>query len=465
MNERKRFGSWKEIATHLSVEPRTAMRWENDRGLPVHRVPGGGRAAVFAYADEIDTWLHGQPAAGLPGDAPGQPDGVGAPNGITPAPVPEAAPAIPQQESWRMSRGAVVALVSSLSVVIVVALVMVWRGGASRTAQPERVMLVGSRLTAFDASDRELWSQTLPDLLPQSRIGSWRVGAERARLADLDGDGQREVLVAAHMDAAPGSSLSMRSELRCYSSKGQLLWQYEPTRKLKFREREFEGPWYIDDMVISAEVPRKIWLAVIHNTWWPSFVVELDAAGHETLRFVNSGTVLALLEVSTARGAFLVAGGVNNEPYAAIMAVLDLKQPFAVSPQAPGSKFECVECPAGSPAAYFVLPRSELNVVEKFALNPVADVNRVGQQVVAGVMELNVAGVLGIFEFSLEPEIKPMRLTYSDSYWLRHREHEQAGDLKHSAEQCPDRTQPKLVRRWTPDSAWTTVRVPPVPPN
>ncbi|MCL4524030.1 MAG: hypothetical protein M1453_08535 [Acidobacteria bacterium] len=444
MNERNRLNSWKEIAAHLQVETRTAMRWEDDRGLPIHRVPGGGRAAVFAYAEEIDAWLHGQPAESQ----------TESPAGETNATA-----------ERRMSRGAAIALVSSLAVVILMVFAVTWRGGAKRMSRPERVALVGSQLTVFDASDRELWSQTLPDLLPQSRISNWRTGAERARLADLDGDGRREVLVVAHLDTAPGNSFSMRSELRCYSSEGQLLWQYEPKRTLKFREREFEGPWFISDVVISAEVPRKIWLAVVHNTWWPSFVVELDAAGQESLRFVNSGTMLALLEVSNARGTFLLAGGVNNEPYAATLAVLDVKQPFAVSPQAPGSKFECLECPAGSPVAYFVLPRSELNRVEKHALNSVVEVRRVGQQVQAGVMELGVTGVLGLFEFSVEPDIVPMRINYADSYWVRHREHEQAGDLKHSAEQCPDRIQPKSVRRWTPDAAWTTVTVPSMPHN
>lgn len=58
---RHRLSSWKEIASFLDRDERTVKRWESDRGLPVHRVPGAGRAAVFAYADEIESWLRGEP--------------------------------------------------------------------------------------------------------------------------------------------------------------------------------------------------------------------------------------------------------------------------------------------------------------------------------------------------------------------------------------------------------------------
>lgn len=54
---RKRLDSWKEIAEYLGRDVRTAMRWEQELGLPVHRVPGGQRRGVFALPDEIDAWL------------------------------------------------------------------------------------------------------------------------------------------------------------------------------------------------------------------------------------------------------------------------------------------------------------------------------------------------------------------------------------------------------------------------
>jgi adenylate cyclase len=51
--------SWKAIAAYLHRDVRTVVRWEHDRGLPVHRVPGGGRAGVFALRSELDAWWNG----------------------------------------------------------------------------------------------------------------------------------------------------------------------------------------------------------------------------------------------------------------------------------------------------------------------------------------------------------------------------------------------------------------------
>ena len=53
----KRLDSWKEIAAFFARAERTVKRWEVERGLPVHRVPGGARSAVFAYSDELAEWL------------------------------------------------------------------------------------------------------------------------------------------------------------------------------------------------------------------------------------------------------------------------------------------------------------------------------------------------------------------------------------------------------------------------
>jgi TolB-like protein/Tfp pilus assembly protein PilF len=48
--------SWKAIAAYLHRDVRTVMRWEHVRGLPAHRVPGGGKPGVYALKSELDGW-------------------------------------------------------------------------------------------------------------------------------------------------------------------------------------------------------------------------------------------------------------------------------------------------------------------------------------------------------------------------------------------------------------------------
>src|ERR1700685_322211 len=55
-----RLDSWKEIAVFFGRDERTVRRWEKERGLPAHRVPGGGRGGVFAYTDELRESLKGR---------------------------------------------------------------------------------------------------------------------------------------------------------------------------------------------------------------------------------------------------------------------------------------------------------------------------------------------------------------------------------------------------------------------
>jgi tetratricopeptide (TPR) repeat protein len=52
-----RLDAWKEIAAYLRRSERTVKRWEQERGLPTHRLPGKGRSSVFSYTGELDEWL------------------------------------------------------------------------------------------------------------------------------------------------------------------------------------------------------------------------------------------------------------------------------------------------------------------------------------------------------------------------------------------------------------------------
>lgn len=55
-----RLKGWKAVAAHFGTDERTVKRWEAQRGLPVRRVPGSGKASVYADIAELDAWLAGQ---------------------------------------------------------------------------------------------------------------------------------------------------------------------------------------------------------------------------------------------------------------------------------------------------------------------------------------------------------------------------------------------------------------------
>ena len=55
--DQSRLDTWKQIAEYLKKDVRTVKRWEAERGLPVHRLPGAKRSSVYAWPSEIDRWL------------------------------------------------------------------------------------------------------------------------------------------------------------------------------------------------------------------------------------------------------------------------------------------------------------------------------------------------------------------------------------------------------------------------
>ena len=58
-----RLMGWKAIGSFVGRDVRTARRWEAERGMPVHRVPGSGGASVWADSAALRVWLAGDAQA------------------------------------------------------------------------------------------------------------------------------------------------------------------------------------------------------------------------------------------------------------------------------------------------------------------------------------------------------------------------------------------------------------------
>ncbi|OGD18116.1 MAG: hypothetical protein A2W03_14690 [Candidatus Aminicenantes bacterium RBG_16_63_16] len=56
MDGRRILDGWKSISAYLGRSGRTCRKWEQELGLPVHRLNDSASAHVFAYTDELDRW-------------------------------------------------------------------------------------------------------------------------------------------------------------------------------------------------------------------------------------------------------------------------------------------------------------------------------------------------------------------------------------------------------------------------
>lgn len=70
-----RLDSWKEIAAYLGRDVTTVQRWEKREGMPVHRHVHDRVGSVYAFREELDTWVRSRKPRGAedneePSDVP-----------------------------------------------------------------------------------------------------------------------------------------------------------------------------------------------------------------------------------------------------------------------------------------------------------------------------------------------------------------------------------------------------------
>lgn len=387
---RQRLDSWKLIADHLGRNVRTVIRWEKERGLPVHRVPGGRSRTVFAYTDELDAWLH---AAGpLDGDRDDEPD--------------------EQPPAWRRAGPAM------LVVVVVAAIgVAAWRFLA--VVPIDSVVVSGDALVAVSPSGHSQWHYVPDRLRLDVRTGRiWHI------VRDLDGRPGNEVI------AAGTSGWEEPEAIVRLSNRGMLQWIQSFDGTVLMGGAEYRPPWRTSDLVtFDAGGERRIAWVLHHHTWSPAVIAIYDADGRLLHRFEHHGWLTSA--AVTRDGRYVLAAGVSNAANSYVLLALDTRSP------------------GGPPAHYFTLPRSELAVRADLPLLNNAAMPRL-VVLPTGDIEVRLvdsppgaAHAETIFEFDQALRFKRARA--GDTYWQWHRRLEQAGLVDHADPACPDRSQLRPV--------------------
>ena len=461
--ESRRLDSWKEIAEYLGRDVRTAIRWEHERGLPVHRVPGERRGVVFAYTSEIDEWRSGhvsqQHATTLPGPA-----------GLFRAPSSGSAASV---GGLRFPGAAATALyvagglrpralpLRSLLVGVAVigafavgaAAVVRSRGPISGSRRIARITYGAHEIQAFNDAGQLLWRHAFQAPLDVSR-SLWP--SPRYAVADVDGDGVSELVTTVTRWVTPQVE---QDELYCFSEAGAVRWRVRVDDIVSFRGGTFGPPW-ADGFVAAYQAGGETRIAWSQNSMpsWPSLVTVVDGAGRRLTTFVHSGSTYALSALDGSDGPVILGGGVSNSSRAASLVVLDGRAAAGHSIEPAGSAYECLNCPPGHPLRYFLFPPSEINAALPTPYNSVLNI-RPGP---AGVELVATEGVPSRSEtaeqhfiFSLDFALQ--RASQSDS-WGLHEQLEREGKLHHSVADCPMYRTPPPVRAWDPVTGWRELK-------
>lgn len=471
-----RLDSWKEIAAYLRRDERTAIRWEKDRGLPVRRVPGGKRQAVFAFTAELDAWLTQAEPQGL------KPNSLESPNGTSErAPAVDLEPQEPQPTAQsRMESPAAVADIRlrrpwigtnvvrfglpALGALLIVGVAIALSGhrfGRASENIPAHLAFTANSVQAFDQQNHSLWSHTYPrglEAWPYKDDGHFY---KFSFIGDYRGDGEHEALVPIVFH---DSTVTPLTQVDLLSSSGEVLWSYAPALSFQFGKNIIGERWSVSDLFVSHRSQKpQIWAAFAHGTWGNTLIVNLDpVSGKATLRFVNTGAVHAMGEFHNGRD-YLLAGGFNNESDSASLAIIDEARPFASSPQSPGTRHECVTCPPGRPDFYLIFPRSELMNLAGLHEEAVNQEYVTGNQieVQVGDMVQPPVGIQMFYEIRMDQGFRPASFRFGSGYDMLHRKYEREGKLNHTLENCPERLHPKPVKMWTPAGGWIEIPIPP----
>jgi hypothetical protein len=449
-----RLDGWKAIADYLGRDSRTAQRWHHERGMPVHHVAGGRSGGVFAYRGGLDEWLMTGPQRTSPAASPK----------LT-VKSPEVSPPNPQtNEAHRPPRRQeAVAFASAAGAVLLVgaaSLAVFSNTSTKPRAVPTQFELNGTTLSAFDANRDVLWTAMLPDADDRGKARTHLQGRlERALPVDLNADGHPDVVAVVHYTHVTGGEIQ-DAEVYSFSSAGDLRWRYRPSRSFSFAGREFGGPWRVYGAGVTEPPNGRLWLSLIHRTWWPSFVVSLDPDGLERLAFVNAGHIGAVQSLETPAGKLILAGGVNNEFMLPAMAIFDELGPAVMSPQTPGTPFVCDDCPTAPPWMYLLFPRSDVSVAYG---EPFVSVTNIDRPDDTGIIDVTVRDQRSFRAvYHLSADLTPESVAFSDAHWAAHEQLSRNGSIEHPANDCPARRKGVLVRMWQPATGWTDVRVAPL---
>ncbi|MBS4029793.1 MAG: hypothetical protein KGZ58_14310 [Ignavibacteriales bacterium] len=237
-----------------------------------------------------------------------------------------------------------------------------------KDTNPSHAKVQNSVLFVYNNGGETLWTKSavgIPDVMSGERDNN--KGYQRFIVVeDIDGDGVREILLAANIDKQTKSSLN------CYNFDGTFRWENTGGESVAFGEKQFTAydRWRFDDMVVfyNEELKRKqLFVLAQSSIYFPGKLLELNPRdGNVMQTFWNVGAMGYILmnDIDNDGKKEIFIAGINNA-YNCLYAIA--LNPSHFSGCGPATKeFYPSSIQQGNELYYLLLRRTKLgNVVEK----------------------------------------------------------------------------------------------------
>jgi len=404
---RKMLVSWKEISSFLEVDTKTAQRYEEKLGLPVHRRAGLLRSRVFAYTDELERWQNKK-------------SNTGTRRKTTYRRL--------QRRFFLLALG-VAALASSLVLIYIF---------ITLPSQPYDFNIDQSTLIILDKSGRELWTHDtgLPNLwdekLYREMFQRKKDVSDESRLLpvliikDIDGNRKCEVLFSAQTtDGLKGGILYY------FDSHGTRLWQFEAGREIQIGPNKFSKDFVIvavDVIDLNNDRDMEIFIIAHAREQVATQVVALNVKGDTLGEYWNIGQFndYAFEDVNGDGKREMLLAGQNNAFDRPCLVILDIDSMSGFSPSKPS--MECHDLGRGSEKYYLLFPLTELDkqFEPKTALCKIDILSN---------RRVQVRTTFSYVMYELNYLLKPASVTLSDTFIKRYQNGAREGKLKASLDE------------------------------
>jgi hypothetical protein len=233
----------------------------------------------------------------------------------------------------------------------------------------------GSALAVYDRQGQLCWRRNLPNLDPsaydpQSFLAFNKLftpdGPGSSVIADIDGDGNRELL----FNYWPTQFYESSGKLICFEHDGKVRWEFRFGRERFFGDRQISDH-YQGSMVRMVEAGGKSWILSIshHSSWFPGYAALLDPpTGMIYQEYWHPGWITSCNAYDLdgdGSQEILLAGANNPGPGLghaglAILKVAETRQPPAPDRVAADTR----AFSGGGETAYVLFPRSDIQTVQ-----------------------------------------------------------------------------------------------------